>query len=392
VIQSEAFIRGARRRGTTIFVGVPCSFLTPLIDGAISDSLTRYAVATSEGEAVGVAVGSWLAGGTPVVMCQNSGFGNMVNPLTSVVWPCRIPFLMVVTWRGQPGLKDEPQHELMGQIMLPLVELLDVEHAEFPSDEALVGQSLDRAWSSMEERCLPYCLVMKKGAVASGTLTEAAPARPHRGALVHLDYARPPARLNAIERVLAAAPDDAAMIATTGKTGRELFTIADRPQHFYQVGGMGCASAVGLGAALHTPRPVVVLDGDGAALMKLGNMATIGVQAPENLVHVVLDNGVHDSTGGQRTASAAVDFPEIAIACGYRRAVSCTSLDDLEFALSTAFEEPGPHLVRIAVRPGSIEGLARPDVHPHEVARRFRDFICSEPRELVGAATGERAA
>src|SRR3546814_4314128 len=118
--------------------------------------------------------------------------------------------------------------------------------------------------------------------------------------------------------LLSIVPDEAAIVATTGKCGRELFTLADGEQHLYQVGSMGCASAMGLGVALNVRRPVIVLDGDGAALMKMGSMATIGAEAPANLIHILLDNGVHDSTGGQQTASPGVDFARVALACGYR--------------------------------------------------------------------------
>ena len=164
-------------------------------------------------------------------------------------------------------------------------------------------------------------------------------------------------------------------MATTGKCGRELFTLADRPQHLYQVGSMGCASAMGLGVALHTPRPVVVLDGDGAALMKLGNLATIGSRAPANLVHVVLDNGVHDSTGGQATVSPNVDFAAVALACGYASGASADSLAGFERALAATHTEPGPHLIHVRIAPGSLANLGRPTIKPPEVARRFRQFL-----------------
>ena len=187
-----------------------------------------------------------------------------------------------------------------------------------------------------------------------------------------------PSRAEVLERVLAAVPDAAAVVATTGKCGRELFTLADRPQHLYQVGSMGCASAMGLGVALHSRRPVVVLDGDGAALMKLGSLATIGAQGPPNLVHVVLDNGVHDSTGGQPTVSPSVDFAEVALACGYASGATCDDLPGFEAAFRAALAEPGPHLVHARIRPGSMAGLGRPTVHPSEVARRFQRFVQGE--------------
>jgi phosphonopyruvate decarboxylase len=388
MIEAQTFIESVRARGVTFFTGVPCSFLTPLIDGAISSSV-RYVGATSEGEATGLAAGAWLSGASSVVMCQNSGLGNVVNPLTSLVWPCRIPFLMVCTWRGEPGLSDEPQHELMGRVTHRLLELIQIGSGAFPTTVEEVAPRLDRAEAWMDEHCLPFCLVMRKDSVAKSDLREPVPVLPPRGWLVDQPQEPRVNRISALEQMLGTVPDDAAIVATTGKTGRELFTLADRPQHFYLVGAMGCASAVGLGAALHTPRPVVVVDGDGAALMKLGNLATIGTRAPSNLIHLLIDNAAHDSTGGQRTASAGIRFGDIAIACGYRTAVCCSTPDELDRELTRALRGGGPHLLRVPALPGSIKGLGRPTLHPSEVARRFREFVTGpllRPRALVEAA------
>src|SRR5438876_4232668 len=178
----------------------------------------------------------------------------------------------------------------------------------------------------------------------------------------------PPARIAVLERMLAGVPDTAAIVATTGKTGRELFTLADREQHLYQVGSMGCASGMGLGVALNARRKVVVVDGDGAALMKLGTLATIGAYAPGNLVHLLLDNGVHDSTGGQATVSPHVDFAAVALACGYRQAASCDDLAGFDAAFAEALAAVGPVFVQLRIAPGPLEKHGRPPIPPHEVA------------------------
>ena len=178
-----------------------------------------------------------------------------------------------------------------------------------------------------------------------------------------------------LERLLAVIDDRAAVIATTGKCGRELFTLADRKQHLYQVGSMGCASAMALGVALNVDRPVVVLDGDGAALMKLGTLATVGAEAPPGLIHIVLDNGVHDSTGGQPTVSESVDFADVAIACGYAQAARTDDLKGFETAFDVAVSAPGPHLIHARIAPGSMAELGRPTVTPEAVARRFQAFL-----------------
>ncbi|MFQ5773059.1 MAG: phosphonopyruvate decarboxylase [Kiloniellaceae bacterium] len=377
MIRADAFLREAGHRGFDFYSGVPCSFLTPMINRVIGDRGTDYVGAASEGEAVAIAAGAWLAGRGTVVMCQNSGLGNVVNPVTSLNWPFRIPTLLVVTWRGRPGLRDEPQHELMGRVMARLLDDMAVRHRAFPKAEADIAAALDAAEAAMRDSGLPYAFIMEKGSVAEEGLDRPeVPARPRGRARDLRGGGERPARFAALERLLAGVPDSAAIIATTGKCGRELFTLADRAQHLYQVGSMGCASAMGLGVALNVGRPVVVLDGDGAALMKLGTWATIGSEAPPNLIHILLDNGVHDSTGGQATAAANVDFPRLALACGYRGAAGCDGLDGFEDALREALGAPGPHLVHLRIKPGSIAKLGRPTVKPAEVARRFRDFLC----------------
>ncbi len=378
MVQAKTFLDEARRRGFDFFTGVPCSFLTPIINRVISDRGTRYVGAASEGEAVGIASGAWLAGRSTVVMCQNSGLGNTVNPLTSLNWPFRIPTLMVVTLRGEPGIKDEPQHELMGEITADLLDVIRVENAPFPETDDAIGPALDKAVASMEARNLPFGFILRKGTVANEPLDEPPYAMHPTG-----DYrdrregGGRPMRYAVLERVVAVAPERAAMIATTGFCGRELYMIADRPQHLYQVGSLGCASAMGLGVALNVDRPVIVFDGDGAALMKMGSLATIGAQAPKNLVHILLDNGVHESTGGQATVSPGVDFARVALACGYRSATACDSLQGLEAALAESLAAPGPHMIHIRLEPGTIDNLVRPSVKPPEVALRFRAFLAS---------------
>jgi len=377
MITAEAFIAAAGARGFDFYTGVPCSFLTPLINGVLSDRALRYVGAASEGEAVAIAAGAWLAGRRTVVMCQNSGLGNAVNPLTSLNAPFRIPTLLITTWRGQPGLADEPQHEVMGQITHDLIRLMGLELEDAPDSEAAVGPAFDRAVAAMDQTGLPFAWVLKKGDVADTPLNQPAPGPRPAGRRDRFERAAErPRREQALAHVLELTDERTAIIATTGKCGRELFTLADRPQHLYQVGSMGGAAGMGLGVALNVERPVVVLDGDGAALMKLGSFATIGAYAPKNLLHVVLDNGVHDSTGGQQTVSASVDFAAVALDCGYAYAASCDDLDGFAQAWRAA-SGGGPSLIHLRIAPGSMATLGRPTVSPAEVARRFKTFLAS---------------
>ena len=377
MIAADAFLDPALERGFSFYAGVPCSFLTPLINRVISNPALDYVGAASEGEAVAIAAGAWLAGRRTAVMCQNSGLGNTVNPLTSLNHPFRIPTLLIVTWRGQPGLKDEPQHELMGQVTASLLDIIAIGHTGFPGQADAVATTLERAERAMAADDLPFALIMEKDSVRDDGLDQPdQPIRP-RGRIEDLRQGgQRPARIDLLRAVQALAPGEAAVVATTGKTGRELFTCEDRSQQLYQVGSMGCASAMALGIALNARRPVLVLDGDGAALMKLGTMATIGAHAPGDLIHVVLDNGVHDSTGGQATVSPNVDFAAVAQACGYPRAFRCDSEAGFARALEAAFaESPRPVLIHALIAPGSRAGLGRPTIAPRDVARRFRSFL-----------------
>jgi phosphonopyruvate decarboxylase len=358
---------------------VPCSYLKPFINYVISDPDLNYLGAASEGEAVGISLGAFLGGRKTVTMCQNSGLGNMVNPLTSLNYPFQIPTLLFTTWRGEPGRPDEPQHVLMGQITHRLLETLQIPWLPFPSDEAQIGPVMAQAELSMTERKLPFALVMSEGSVADHDLDP----QPQPGRVqtnVSGPFTLPEQqrmiRTEALNAILESLDGNEAVIATTGKTGRELFTIADRPNHLYVVGGMGTASAIGLGLAQSLPRqPVVVIDGDGAALMKLGSLATVGYCQPANLLHIVLDNESHDSTGGQRTASCVVRFAEMAAAANYRHAVAADDPAEVRAAIRRLRRTPGPSLLHIKLRPGSPAKLGRPTVKPHEVKNRFMQFL-----------------
>lgn len=379
MIPASAFIEHLRSLGYSQYAGVPCSYLKPFINYVISDPGLNYIGAASEGEAVGICMGAFLGGRKTVAMCQNSGLGNMVNPLTSLNYPFRIPTLLITTWRGEPGRPDEPQHVLMGQITHRLLETMQIPWLPFPTEESQISSVMAQAEASMNERQLPFALVMSEGSVADYELGQL-PKPPAAGGSATGQFTLPEQkrmiRTEALQTILGSLEGNEAIIATTGKTGRELFTIADRPNHLYVVGGMGTASAIGLGLAQAKPgQPVVVIDGDGAALMKLGSLATVGYYRPANLLHVLLDNESHDSTGGQSTASSVVRFTEIAAAASYRQAIAADDPAEVSAAVRQLRKSDGPSLLHIKLRPGSPKNLGRPTVKPHEVKERFMQFL-----------------
>ena len=384
MISAFSFIDHLHGLGYSQYAGVPCSFLTSLINYVISNPALDYVGATSEGEAVGITFGAFLAGRKTVIMCQNSGLGNMVNPFTSLNYPFRVPTLLIVTWRGQPEVKDEPQHEQMGRIMHRLLDTVEIPWLPFPESEAEIAKTMAQAETSMEQRKRPFALVMQEGSVAPHALSVRREPESIETDLRQNLLANANERLTrtaAIELILEALVGDEAIIATTGKTGRELFAISDRANHLYVVGGMGTASAIGFGVAHALPRqPVVVIDGDGAALMKLGVFATIGLYQPSNLLHVILDNEAHDSTGGQQTASGIIRFAAIAAAANYRSAFAADRPDEIREAVRLIRHRSGPSLLHVKIHPGSPGKLGRPTVQPHEVKERFSQFLSSNAK------------
>jgi phosphonopyruvate decarboxylase len=379
VIEAAAFVEAARRRGFSFYAGVPCSFLTPFINYVIQDPALRYLSCANEGDAVAVAAGQAAAGARGIAMMQNSGLGNAVSPLTSLTWTFRLPLLLVVTWRGEPGVHDEPQHQLMGPITPRMLETMEIPWEVFPQQPQQIEAALGRAVEYMERERRPYCLLMKKGTVAEYPLRgSGAPVPRGAGKMTKFpaDAGQRPSRADALRRVIRHTPlNGTVVLATTGFSGRELYAIDDRPNQLYMVGSMGCVGGMALGLALARPDlRVVAVDGDGAGLMRMGLFATLGAYGPANLVHLLLDNGVHDSTGGQATVSAGVGFAAIAAACGYPLALESDGIEVID-ALFDAAPLPGPRFAHLRTRPGAAPNLPRPSITPEQVAARLAAHI-----------------
>ncbi|SMG61399.1 phosphonopyruvate decarboxylase [Paraburkholderia susongensis] len=384
MIEAAQFVEAARARGFDWYAGVPCSYLTPFINYVLQDESLHYVSAANEGDAVALIAGVTLGaknGRRGITMMQNSGLGNAVSPLTSLTWTFRLPQLLIVTWRGQPGVADEPQHALMGPITPAMLDTMDIPWETFPTEAEAIGPALDRAIGHMEATGRPYALVMQKGSVAPYELkdggaparrTQTAPRVEFRGVAAN-ELAT---RHDALRKVVAHTPPDSTVVlASTGFCGRELYAIDDRANQLYMVGSMGCVTPLALGLALARPDlRVVALDGDGAALMRMGVFATLGAYGPGNLTHVLLDNGAHDSTGGQATVSPQVSFASVAAACGYASAVE----SDDPAVIDELFDTPpldGPRFARLTIRRGTPDGLPRPTITPPDVKTRLMRHI-----------------
>lgn len=381
MISSQAFIQRVQNAGFHLFTGVPCSYLKPFINYVIDSEEMTYIGAANEGDAVGIAAGADLAGKRSIVMFQNSGLGNAVNPLSSLNAIFKIPCLLIVTHRGNPeGAPDEPQHELMGKITHSLLNTLEIPTEPFPTDEAQIDAVLERALSHMNSHQTPYCLVMNKGDVEAYALQTREPAKPLPSvASVKTQTICPPgegmSREEALSTIQSAAQPSDLIAATTGFTGRALYALGDHDNQIYMVGSMGCISSMALGMAWAQPhRRVIAIDGDGSALMRLGAFATVGYERPSNLVHILLDNGLHESTGGQTTISRSVDFAQVAAACGYPRVESAQSPEELASLLADLRDDQLT-FIRVFTRPTSGKDLPRPTITPAQVAERLKRFI-----------------
>lgn len=378
MIDTRSFGDKLKSHGFNFFSGVPCSYLTDLINYAVNDC--ELIMAANEGDAVAVCAGAQLGGKKSVFLCQNSGLTNATSPLTSLIYTFGIPILGFVSLRGEPGGKpDEPQHELMGQITTGFLDLMRIEwtYLSFEHDEAL--RQLDEANRAIEEG-KPFFFVVRTGTFAKEPLREQAPTgdRPGTDIVARSGNAALPSRYAALESLARLARGDTVFIATTGFTGRELYEAGDLPNNFYMVGSMGCAASLGMGLAMARPDlRVIVIDGDGALLMRMGSAAVLAAYAPPNLAHVVLDNNAHDSTGGQKTVSETVDFVAFAASVGYGNAYYAHDEGELHDLVARSFDSGRLGLVYLQIACGTRADLGRPKTKPPAVRERFMKFVAA---------------
>ena len=369
MIRPQFFYELLKENGTSFFTGVPDSllknFCAYLTDTAGSKN---HIIASNEGCAVGLAAGHYFATGTvPLVYMQNSGLGNTVNPLLSLAdrEVYSVPMLLVIGWRGEPNVHDEPQHIKQGRVTCSLLDAMEIPYCILSDEETEAKLQLEKAYSHIKISSSPYAVVVRKGIFDSYKLktNETVPAEMNRE--------------EAIEKIVLNAPSNVCFISTTGMASRELYELRDKhgqghAKDFLTVGSMGHASQIALGIALSKPdKKVFCIDGDGAALMHLGGISTIGTQKPKNMVHIVLNNGAHDSVGGQPTVGRKINLCAIAEACGYGQVVRVETLVELINALAVAKTAAVPIFIEILVSKGSRPDLGRPNSSPIENKTAF---------------------
>ncbi|GAB1484333.1 phosphonopyruvate decarboxylase [Treponema sp.] len=353
-----------KSEGFDFYSGVPCSFLKDLINYAVNDC--DYVMAANEGDAVAICAGAQVAGRKTVVLMQNSGLGNAVSPLTSLNAIFRIPVLGFVSLRGETGLGDEPQHELMGTITDALLDAMKIDWAYLSDDPEQAAAQVKKA-NGIIDSGKTFFFIVKKGTFSKVSLKDEKKL---------IEPAGLPDRTSMLKAVREAASSSSVLLATTGFTGRELYELGDDERNFYMVGSLGCLSSFGLGLSLARPeQEVIVLDGDGSTLMRMGALPVVASYKPKKLLHILLDNAAHESTGGQFTVSAGVDWTSLAKAAGYSQVQEARTKEELEKIVQTFNLNGGLCFVHARIRQGVPEQLGRPKTKPYEVAARLTSFL-----------------
>ena len=366
------YLRVLGDAGVTFFTGVPDSLLKEFC-ACVTTTLKPedHLIAANEGASVGLAIGHYLGTGSlPLVYLQNSGLGNTVNPILSLASPevYGTPMLLMLGWRGEPGKKDEPQHVHQGRVMINLLEDMDLPVFVLSNDITEAEVQTKAAAQKARDINGPVALVVKKNTFDKYAAPE-----------VEADL--PLGREEAIIAAAETLEDNAAVICTTGMPSRELFEFrarneAGHDRDFLTVGGMGHASQIALGLAMSQPaRPIYCFDGDGAVLMHMGSMAITGQSNAKNLIHLVFNNGVHGSVGGQPTVGFNIDMPKIAIACGYASAQRVTNKKGLHSAITMARATDGVSFIEVQVRPGNRADIGRPTSTPEQNKVAMMKFL-----------------
>ncbi|XP_069694195.1 phosphonopyruvate decarboxylase-like isoform X2 [Periplaneta americana] len=377
-LDPKEFHRAIKDIGIQFFCGVPDSLLKDFCAYvAHNEDETCHIIAANEGNAIGLATGYHLAtGNISLVYLQNSGLGNIVNPLVSLAAPevYSVPMLLLIGWRGEPGKRDEPQHMLQGQVTSRLLETLNIPYSPLPDYIEGARKTLSTAKQYMDSHSSPYALLVKRQTFLPYKI-------PKRNTEFQMS------REMALKIVADSLQDRDIVVSTTGMLSRELFEYRVTREHgherdFLTVGSMGHASTIALGIALNKPkRQVFCLDGDGSVIMHMGALSIIGQMSPRNLKHVVFNNGAHDSVGGQQTAACNSNkfrLSEVAVGNGYTQAQVVETMDELSNAIKWLQETIGPAMLEVRVHPGSRKNLGRPTRTPIQNKADFMNFLSYE--------------
>ncbi len=358
------------------FTGVPDSLMKDFC--AVIDEFAdkdKHIISANEGNAVALASGYHMATGKAgVVYMQNSGLGNAINPLASLADEkvYSIPMLLVVGWRGEDGVPDEPQHKKQGLVTLSLLENLGIPYKILSKEEGDIENLIKDLSKDIFQKNIPHALVVREGTFEKFVSNK------------NTAEENLLSRENVLEILLNTIPEDAIVVSTTGKLSRELFELRKIKNHghakdFLTVGSMGHSSSIALAIALSKPnKKVYCFDGDGASIMHLGSWGIIGQKGPKNFTHILFNNRSHESVGGQSTASESMDFVEIAKACGYKEYFRAKDKDEIVGSVQKTRDFSGPNFIEIEIKNGSRKDLGRPTRTPIENKQDFMEFLHGE--------------
>ena len=373
MIRPSYFYNLLVKNGTDFFAGVPDSLLKNFC-AYITDTAPaeKHIISANEGSATALACGYHFATGKiPLIYMQNSGEGNMVNPMLSIADKdvYSVPMLIVIGWRGEPGVHDEPQHVKQGKVTCDLLDAMKIPFEVLSENEDDLPAQFEKAYKYIKDNNAQYAFVIRKGTFDEYKLQNNIPVEGKMS------------REEAIEKIILNADSSTAFVSTTGMASRELYELRDKYNHghekdFLTVGGMGHASQIALSIAMQKKdRQIYCIDGDGASIMQMGGMATIGSRKPSNYVHFVLNNGAHDSVGGQPTVGRQIDLCAIAAGCGYENVVKVETPEELEAVLRDYETKDKLTFVEVMVTKGARKDLGRPKSTPVENKEALMSFL-----------------
>lgn len=366
--------------GINFVTGVPDSLLSPIIRHFCNDlTNTQHVIAANEGAAIGLAIGNFVGtGNVPLVYLQNSGLGNAINPIVSLAVPeiMATPIILLIGWRGEifdngEQRKDEPQHFLQGQITIPLLETMQIPNVTVDGASAFL-LALEKMKKEALSRRGPTALLIRKEAFANleikNAISSSVAIRNSQCTL---------SRESALRTLISHIGSSSPIVSTTGMLSRELYESREKSEHgsdLLIVGGMGHAISISAGLAIAKPdKKIFCLDGDGAVLMHMGALVTSALQ--DNIIHVIFNNGSHDSVGGHPLASEKANYCEVAIACGYDKAIKCEDKAGILAAVDTARKSKGSTLIEIFCKKGNRPNLSRPKESPSQNKENFMNYL-----------------
>jgi phosphonopyruvate decarboxylase len=375
MISPEFFFNSLKEKGISYYTGVPDSLLKSFC-AFISDNNTKESnlITANEGGAIALAAGYYLSTGKlPLVYMQNSGLGNSINPLLSLADKevYSIPMILLIGWRGEPGIKDEPQHKKQGKVTTSLLDIMEIPYRTLSDEPTKAQEDINWAISEASENKIPVAIVVRKN-----TFDDYNPKSNFENQY-HLT------RESAIKAIVQSLDKSDVIVSTTGKTSRELYECREELQQGHQndfltVGSMGHSGQIALGIAIQLPnKNVYCFDGDGSVIMHMGSLAITGDMAPKNYKHIIFNNGAHDSVGGQPTVGFNIDFREIARALNYKFTSIAETEEEVYEAIDKLKLTNGPCLLEIRVSKGARKNLGRPDSSPIENKKNFMTFLLS---------------